>query len=38
MTKKEKPRQYAKDRMEYFRDFHRVIAPVVVLKIYDKDD
>ncbi len=33
MTKKEKPRQYyAKDRMEYFREFHRVIAPVVVLK------
>ena len=32
MTKKEKPREYAKDRMEYFREFHRVIAPVVVLK------
>ena len=38
MTKKEKPRLYAKDRMEYFREFHRVIAPVVVRKIYDKDD
>jgi len=32
MTKKEKPREYAKDRMEYFCEFHRVIAPVVVLK------
>ena len=31
---KDKPeqREYAKDRMEYFREFHRVIAPVVVLK------
>tara|TARA_B100001109_G_C18623161_1_gene362489 strand:+ start:250 stop:366 length:117 start_codon:yes stop_codon:yes gene_type:complete len=38
MTKKEKPRQYAKDRMEYFREFHRVIAPVVVKKIEDKDE
>ena len=32
LYKKEKPREYAKDRMEYFREFHRVIAPVVVLK------
>ena len=33
MTKKEKPRKYAKDREEYIKEFHRVIAPVVVLKI-----
>ena len=33
MKKKEpKEREYAKDRMENFREFHRVIAPVVVLK------
>ena len=33
MKKKEpKETEYAKDRMEYFREFHRVIAPVVVLK------
>ena len=34
MSKKKKPeqREYAKDRMEYFREFHRVIAPVVVLR------
>ena len=38
MTKKEKPRQYAKNREEYFREFHRVIAPVVVLKVEGKDD
>ena len=38
MTKKEKPREYAKDRMEYFREFHRVIAPVVVLKKVDDKD
>ena len=31
-THKKEERQYAKDRMEYFREFHRVIAPVVVLK------
>ena len=31
MTKKKEEREYAKDRMEYFREFHRVIAPVVVL-------
>tara|TARA_B100000900_G_C20403157_1_gene643596 strand:- start:389 stop:496 length:108 start_codon:yes stop_codon:yes gene_type:complete len=33
MTKKEKPRKYARDREEYIKEFHRVIAPVVVLKI-----
>ena len=38
MTKKEEPRKYAKDRMEYFREFHRVIAPVVVLKVEGKND
>jgi len=38
MTKKEKPRQYAKNREEYFREFHRVIAPVVVLKVEGKDE
>ena len=29
---KKEEREYAKDRMEYLREFHRVIAPVVVLK------
>ena len=38
MSKKQEPRKYAKDRMEYFREFHRVIAPVVVLKVEGKDD
>ena len=33
MTKKEKPRKYAKDREEYIKEFRRVIAPVLVLKI-----
>ena len=28
MTKE--PLEFAKDRMEYFREFHSVIAPVVV--------
>ena len=36
--KKEEPRKYAKDRMEYFREFHRVIAPVVVLKVDGKEE
>ena len=31
-------REYAKNREEYFREFHRVIAPVVVLKVAGKDD
>ena len=38
MTKKEEPRKYAKNREEYFREFHRVIAPVVVLKVEGKND
>ena len=38
MSKKQEPRKYAKTREEYFREFHRVIAPVVVRKIDGKDD
>ena len=38
MTKKKEEREYAKNREEYFREFHRVIAPVVVLKVEGKDD
>ena len=34
VTKKEE-RKYAKNREEYFREFHSVVAPVVVLKSYD---
>ena len=34
VTKKEE-REYAKNREEYFREFHSVVAPVVVLKAYD---
>tara|TARA_B100001029_G_C14848861_1_gene332569 strand:- start:453 stop:590 length:138 start_codon:yes stop_codon:yes gene_type:complete len=37
MTKKEEPRKYAENRQELFREFHRVIAPVVVMKKYDED-
>ena len=37
MTKK-KDRKYAKNREEYFKEFHRVIAPVVVLKVDGKDE
>ena len=37
MTKKEE-RKYAKNREEYFREFHRVIAPVVVMKVEGKDE
>ena len=29
------PLKFAEDRMEYFREFHSVVAPVVVLKEYD---
>ena len=36
MTKKKEEREYAKSREEYFREFHRVIAPVVVMKKYDE--
>ena len=35
MTKKEE-RKYAKNREEYFREFHRVIGPVVVMKVDGK--
>ena len=33
MTKE--PLKFAEDRMEYFREFHSVVAPVVVLEEYD---
>ena len=36
VTKKKEEREYAKNREEYFREFHRVIAPVVVMKKYDE--
>ena len=32
---KKEEREYAKNREEYFREFHSVVAPVVVLKAYD---
>ena len=38
MNKESKEREYAKDRMEYFKEFHRVIAPVVVMKVEGKDE
>ena len=38
MKKESKEREYAKDRREYFREFHRVIAPVVVMKVVGKDE
>ena len=31
--RKKEERQYAENREEYFREFHRVIAPVVVKKM-----
>ena len=34
VTKKEE-RKYAKNREEYFREFHSVVAPVVVVDGYD---
>ena len=37
MTKKEE-REYAKSREEYLREFHRVIAPVVVMKVEGRDE
>ena len=37
MTKKEEPK-YAESREELFREFHRVIAPVVVLKVEGKNE
>ena len=33
MTKE--PLKFAETRMEYFREFHSVVAPVVVLEEYD---
>ena len=38
MAKKEEPRKYAENREELLREFHRVIAPVVVLKVEGKND
>ena len=38
MKDKQQPREYAKDRMEYFKEFHRVIAPVVVLQIDEEEE
>ena len=35
---KKEERKYAKNREEYFREFHRVIAPVVVMKVEGKDE
>ena len=35
VTKKKEEREYAINREEYFREFHSVVAPVVVLKAYD---
>ena len=35
VTKKKEERKYAKNREEYFLEFHSVVAPVVVLKSYD---
>ncbi len=35
MTKKKEPRKYAKNREKCFREFHSVIAPVVVVDGYD---
>ena len=38
MTRRKKEeRQYAENREEYFREFHRVIAPVVVMKVEGKE-
>ena len=37
MTKKEE-RKYAESREELFREFHRVIAPVVVMNVDGKDE
>ena len=32
---KEEPRKYAESREEYFREFHSVVAPVVVMDGYE---
>ncbi len=34
--KKKEERKYAESREELFREFHRVIAPVVVIEGYNK--
>jgi len=34
MTKKKEPRKYAESREEYLREFHSVIAPVIVIDGY----
>ena len=33
--KKKEERKYAESREEYFREFHSVVAPVVVIDGYD---
>jgi len=33
--KKKEERKYAESRKEYFREFHSVVAPVVVIDGYD---
>ena len=35
--RKKEERQYAENREEYFREFHRVIAPVVVKEVDGKE-
>ena len=32
---KKKEREYAKNREEYFREFHSVVAPVIVVDGYE---
>ena len=36
--KKKEERKYAESREELLREFHRVIAPVVVMKVEGKDE
>ena len=36
--KKKEERKYAESREEYFREFHSVVAPVVVMKVEGKDE
>ena len=35
VTKKKEERKYAKTRAEYFREFHSVVAPVIVVDGYE---
>ena len=35
VTKKKEEREYAKNREEYFREFHSVVAPVIVVDGYE---